>query len=213
MLPCPKCNYDLTTLPDGLCPECGTAFNQASILRARNESQLPPVLKEIGRSAFSMLAGAIWMLPFSSHCGGPIGLVVVAPPFFVAGSTRQEHYAVLRVTTAGIAVGTLLSLAISSSYARENIPASFASLLIALALRLTHLHKFVRGALSLVGFVIWFAWCARVFYHGIAFRGYQLTELNSWLIDLPLSPTNALAQAIICSTLGVIALIFVLLSF
>lgn len=213
MLPCPKCTYDLTSLPDGLCPECGSPFTKESILRARDQSSFHPVLREIGRTACCMLGGLVSMLAFPAQCGGPIGAALVALPFVVAGSTRQEHYAVLRVTTAGIAVGTLLSLAMSSSYARENIPASFASLLIALALRLTHLHKFVRVALFCVGFAIWFAWCARVLYHGIAFKGYQLTELNSWLFDLPLSPKDAIAQAIICSTLGLIALVFAVRSF
>ena len=31
---CPDCAYDLSTLPDGRCPECGLAFTHARLLRA-----------------------------------------------------------------------------------------------------------------------------------------------------------------------------------
>jgi len=35
-VPCPACTYDLAGIPDGPCPECGTAFSREAIARERD---------------------------------------------------------------------------------------------------------------------------------------------------------------------------------
>jgi hypothetical protein len=67
-LRCPRCDYNLTGLPDGRCPECGRAFQRRELLDLRDSLPAPfPIWDErdeIGRlSAFLRTLRLAWFSP------------------------------------------------------------------------------------------------------------------------------------------------------
>jgi uncharacterized membrane protein YdjX (TVP38/TMEM64 family) len=104
-LSCPECEYGLTGLPDGPCPECGTAFTRAELERARAKQGFVSRLGLTGPLALGAL-----FLP-------PVGTVVLLwYASTIATFVREEGWAGAAMYAAGFAV--LAGLALLPTYAQ-----------------------------------------------------------------------------------------------
>jgi hypothetical protein len=75
---CPTCQYDLTGLPEGTCPECGTGFTHSG-LEALEQLNLTRAAKR--RDAIVIAIASLLGLPMTCFCVGntPEPLVLLVP--------------------------------------------------------------------------------------------------------------------------------------
>jgi uncharacterized protein (DUF983 family) len=75
---CPTCTYDLTGLPEGTCPECGTGFTHSG-LEALEQLNLTRAAKR--RDAIVIAIASLLGLPMTCFCVGntPELLVLLVP--------------------------------------------------------------------------------------------------------------------------------------
>ncbi len=100
---CPYCHYDLSTLPDGPCPECGAQFEYA-ILRDRWLTEQAPNSDE------ALLRGFVPLCPTCKYdlCASPEGPCPECGAIFTFGGLRARWIADRRVRH--IPIGVLFGI-------------------------------------------------------------------------------------------------------
>jgi hypothetical protein len=98
---CLQCGYDLELLPDGICPECGTAFTHAMLLTARleREGRRAAIARSLAVRVLTCLLAAIGFLIVAILCG-----------FIALGSPTMAAIAVAGGALMGAIIDEFLSV-------------------------------------------------------------------------------------------------------